>query len=240
MILFIASRGPPQSLTRLWVARPSQTGRAMSNKTAITLHTKIQGCRKFPNFNVATSCEGGPVMLGPPTFRIQNSIKEGSIMHKTKLLIAGMTTAALASCATIESGQGIDITTYKPVIDAKGMGYNQVKLNMDLQECRQIGYEVKARYDAQRKRETDAAWKKAALGALAGAAVGAVVDKAYDKYDGEAITAGALAGAGIGAAVGSDGVDYTRQVVKFGPTSIIDRCMANRGYVILSAEGYGG
>jgi hypothetical protein len=29
-------------------------------------------------------------------------------------------------------------------------------------------------------------------------------------------------------------------MAKFGPTGIVDRCMAGRGYVILSNEGFGG
>ena len=34
--------------------------------------------------------------------------------------------------------------------------------------------------------------------------------------------------------------DYDRLFVKFGPTAVVDKCLANRGYAILSREGYGG
>ena len=38
---------------------------------------------------------------------------------------------------------------------------------------------------------------------------------------------------GIGAATAADANDYDRLITKFGPTGIVDKCMANRGYNIL-------
>ena len=34
--------------------------------------------------------------------------------------------------------------------------------------------------------------------------------------------------------------DYNRAITKFGPTAIVDKCMKNRRYEILSQSGYGG
>ena len=74
------------------------------------------------------------------------------------------------------------------------------------------------------------------FGALAGAAVG----NANDTYSSSGTTIGALTGAAIAAEIGANQVDYSRIIAKFGPTQVVDRCMASRGYHILSNEGFGG
>lgn len=69
------------------------------------------------------------------------------------------------------------------------------------------------------------------VGILAGALIGYAIGANNDYHTGRKATAGAS---------GSDAVDYSRTIAKFGPTGVVDRCMAGRGYVILSNEGFGG
>ncbi|MBL6782220.1 MAG: hypothetical protein ISQ21_04200 [Alphaproteobacteria bacterium] len=53
---------------------------------------------------------------------------------------------------------------------------------------------------------------------------------------------GTTAGAAVGALAATDISDtnYTEIMADFGPGRVIDRCMAYRGYDILSTEGVGG
>lgn len=122
----------------------------------------------------------------------------------SRFLIAAPATlimlAGLAGCA--QESARIDLTSYAPVIDVKGQGYDMADYQQDLNECRMLGVRVQAAYEAQQKKERDDA-KKAAI-------------------------------------VGAGNLDYSRDITKFGPTSIVDRCMTDRGYKILSAEGFGG
>ena len=122
----------------------------------------------------------------------------------SRFLIAAPATlimlAGLAGCA--QESARIDLTSYAPVIDVKGQGYDMADYQQDLNECRMLGVRVQAAYEAQQKKERDDA-KKVAI-------------------------------------VGAGNLDYSRDITKFGPTSIVDRCMTDRGYKILSAEGFGG
>ena len=138
----------------------------------------------------------------------------------------------MSACQNTEH---IDIASYAPVIDIKGQGYDQGQYYIDLNECRELGVKVQATYQAQRKKERDRVLTTALIGTVAGAAIGNNVG----NNSGNA-TAGAVYGGLIGGAVGAEQVDYSRTIAKFGPTAVIDRCMNNRGYTILSAEGFGG
>ena len=144
----------------------------------------------------------------------------------------------VAGCAT--ESETINLTLYAPVIDIKGQGYDASIYYQDLDECRMLGMRVQATYKAQRKKEIEDAQKNAFIGALAGAVIGQVVGSNNDYHSGRTATAGAIYGGAIGAAYGADQVDYSRTIAKFGPTAVVDRCMTDRGYKILSAEGYGG
>ena len=160
----------------------------------------------------------------------------------SRFLIAAPATlimlAGLAGCA--QESARIDLTSYAPVIDVKGQGYDMADDQQDLNECRMLGVRVQAAYEAQQKKERDDAKKAAIVGALAGAVIGHAIGDGNDYHTGRSATAGALYGGAIGGAVGADNLDYTRDITKFGPTSIVDRCMTDRGYKILSAEGFGG
>ncbi len=155
---------------------------------------------------------------------------------KTAVLLTGM----LAFVACAQDSARIDLTTYAPVIDVGGQGYDIADYNKDLDECRALGVRVQAAYEAQQKKEREDAQKAAFVGALAGAVIGHSVGRNNDYHTGRSATAGALYGGAIGGAVGAENLDYTRDITKFGPTSIVDRCMTDRGYKILSVEGFGG
>jgi uncharacterized protein YcfJ len=153
--------------------------------------------------------------------------------------IAGVfLTLAMAGCA--QNSARIDLTTYAPVIDVKGQGYDQTDYARDLDECRTLGVRVQAQYEAQQKKEREDAMASAFVGALAGAVVGHAVGDSNDYHTGRSATAGALYGGAIGGAVGAGNMDYTQEITKFGPTIIVDRCMTDRGYTILSVKGFGG
>ena len=160
---------------------------------------------------------------------------------RTYLAHAAMLAAvfAFAACQSVES-QRINIATYAPVIDVKGQGYDVAKYNTDLNECRFLGMRVQATYEEQRKKEQSQALQSALIGAVAGAAIGQVSSQNSGSHSGRALTAGALTGAAIGADIGAEAIDYDRAFVKFGPTGIVDKCMTDRGYKILSLEGFGG
>ena len=90
---------------------------------------------------------------------------------------------------------------------------------------------IQATYEAQRKKEQMQATEQVIVGILAGALIGHAIGANNDYHTGRKATAGAS---------GSDAVHYSRTIAKFGPTGVVDRCMAGRGYVILSNEGFGG
>ena len=150
-------------------------------------------------------------------------------------VMAGVMLLAGCGSATTES---INLAGYAPVIDVKGQGYDQATYLVDLQECRDLGMRVQATYAEQRKREQEDQRTRAFAGALIGAVAGHAIGDHNDYHTGRLTTAGALTGASIGASTGA--VDYTRTLAKFGPTAIVDRCMTDRGYKVLSAEGFGG
>ena len=143
----------------------------------------------------------------------------------------------LAGCQATGS-QRYNLAQYAPVIDVKGHGYDVATYYNDLEECRVLGMRVQMNYEEQRRKEQAARNQAAVVGAVAGAVVGHVVGDHNDYHVGRSTTAGAATGALIGAE--SSPVDLDRTMAKFGPTAIVDRCMSDRGYTILSAEGFGG
>lgn len=162
------------------------------------------------------------------------------IRNAKPLCMAVVLTALSALVGCAQDSARMDLTTYAPVIDVKGQGYDMADYKQDLDECRILGVRVQAAYEAQQKKEREDAAKSAFVGALAGAVIGHAVGDSNDYHTGRSATAGALYGGAIGGAVGAENLDYTRDITKFGPTSIVDRCMTDRGYKILSAEGFGG
>lgn len=71
-------------------------------------------------------------------------------------------------------------------------------------------------------------------GLIVGAITGAVVGSG-SGYQGELAAYGAASGMAAGAAA----TDYTHDLVTFGPRRIVDRCMTERGHVVLNNPGRG-
>ena len=67
-----------------------------------------------------------------------------------------------------------------------------------------------------------------------GATLGAVID------GGDGAADGAVIGGAVGVASGAGQVDFTRRFVKLGPAGIVDECMSERGWSVLSSKGMGG
>lgn len=135
------------------------------------------------------------------------------------MAIAGMTV----------SGCGANLAEYEPVVDP----YKTDMSNFqgDLIQCRGIASEVKVKYEEQASKQ---ALANALAGAVSGAIAGAVVGSGTD-YQGDLTAYGAASGAAAGTAASSQYYALAR----YGPNRIVDRCMANRGYTILSDLGAG-
>ena len=128
-------------------------------------------------------------------------------MKKEYVLLSIM---LLSGCQTVES-QRIEIASYAPVIDVKGQGYDNATYLLDLYECRELGVKIQATYEAQRKKEQMQATEQVIVGILAGALIGHAIGANNDYHTGRTATTGAIAGAS-----GSDAVDYSRTMAKFG------------------------
>jgi outer membrane lipoprotein SlyB len=122
----------------------------------------------------------------------------------TKFMVAISVIALLSGCAA-SSG-----ANYRPLIDSKGVDFNRYE--SDLRECQAYAT------------QTAGAAQSAVVGAVAGAVFGAVLaGAAGSRYDKKA---SARVGAVTGAAGGA--VEGERD-----QRSIINRCLAGRGYQVL-------
>ena len=130
--------------------------------------------------------------------------------------------------------QRLDLATYSPVIDF--YQYDTAQFNIDISQCRQLAITAQKKYDIQQAEERAEIFTSAVVGAVVGAAVGNALDDNNDS----ATTVGAVYGAGLGATSAAEANDYNRVITKFGPSAIVDKCMKNRGYQILSQSGFGG
>ena len=110
-----------------------------------------------------------------------------------------------------------------------GYQYDATQLNTEITQCRQLGITAQEKYDLQQTEE------RAEIFALA--VVGAAIWNALDcnNYSWSSLRRM------IGRAFATEANDHNRVITKFGPIAIIvDKCMENRGYQILSQSGYGG
>ena len=153
-------------------------------------------------------------------------------MQQVKTIVLLIVSAQLIGCGG--TAQRLDLGTYSPVIDF--YQYDTAQFNMDISQCRQLAITAQEKYDLQQAEERAEIFASAVVGAVVGAAVGNALDDNNDS----ATTVGAVYGAGLGTASAAEGNDYNRVITKFGPTAIVDKCMENRGYQILSQSGYGG
>ena len=145
-----------------------------------------------------------------------------------KKFISLITLISLTSCATAS----FDISSYSPVMDVREGEY-EIHAK-DLKECRYLGMKARDQYEKQRDKEKNKAFGNAVVGALVGATLGAVID------GGDGAADGAVIGGAVGVASGAEQVDFSRKFVKLGPAGIVDDCMSERGWSILSARGMGG
>ncbi len=120
----------------------------------------------------------------------------------------------LSACAT-------DPRLYEPVVDPVS---KDAKYSYNLSECRRLGTQASIDYSNDASEQMAGAML---LGAVLGAAVGAAAGGS--DYAGST--------AALGMAVGANSVDLDH--VAEGPNRIIDRCLENRGYVVLSDPGKG-
>ena len=139
------------------------------------------------------------------------------------LATGSMLVLGVAGCRTTEP-----LTEYRPVVDTYNV--DMAAFENDLFECRNLGLRVQAEYERKNKKEREEATLGGlVIGALAGAVIGSVTGDAGD---------GAAIGATFGLLEGAS-AETTYDPVK-GPRLIIDRCMKNRGYEVLSDMGVGG
>lgn len=132
-----------------------------------------------------------------------------------------MKLATLLIAALLLSGCTVaTLDEYQPVTDRPGPGYAT-----DLAECRAIAMAAEADY---RKRQSDEMAANLIGGLLVGALVGQAIGGTGDWT---------VYGAAHGAAAGAASTDT--ELAHGGPRRIVDRCLAGRGYAVLSDAGRG-
>jgi hypothetical protein len=126
--------------------------------------------------------------------------------------------AALSLSACVEP-----LADYRPVVDpAKS---SPAKFEKDLAACRAIATQAEAEYKARQEKELG---QNLIAGVLVGAIAGAAIGDSSNY---------AAAGAAYGAAAGAAATDT--ELAVGGPRRIIDRCMTQRGHVVLNDLGAG-
>ena len=111
--------------------------------------------------------------------------------------------------------------TYEPAVDHFSM--DPAQYSRDLTECRSVAASAMAQAEQRQEAQMGS---NILTGMLVGAAIGNVSALGTDSRK-DSTKQGALLGALAGAA--ESGED-----VKLGPRRIMDRCIANRGYVLLN------
>ena len=136
----------------------------------------------------------------------------------------------LAGVILVSGCQTIDpLEAYQPVIDPKLTDLS--KFQLDLVDCREIALKLHDEYKERQGKELVA---NLLVGAIAGATTGAVVGSGSSNQ-----STLIKAGAATGAAAGFVNRDYHRDIVKYGPRRVVDRCMTNRGHGVLNDIGRG-
>lgn len=130
----------------------------------------------------------------------------------------------LIGCQTIDP-----LEEYRPVTDPKFT--DSSKFQSDVTECREIAIELHEEY---KKRQTNELITNVLIGAVTGAATGAIIGSGTSNQN-----AWIAGGTAAGAAAGASNLDYHHDLVKYGPRRVVDRCMANRGHLILNDPGKG-
>ena len=130
---------------------------------------------------------------------------------------------ALGAC-----GRHDRLADYRPVVDSYRT--DMAAYDGDLRQCVTIAQQAEAEYQRKTREQREA---NAVTGLLVGALIGAAVGSA----DGNAGD-GAIVGGSFGLLEGS--LADSEYDPHKSPRMIVDRCMKNRGYTILSDPGVGG
>ena len=145
-----------------------------------------------------------------------------STLRRLTVAAAVVALSTLAAC-----GYQPSLSDYRPVVDSYTT--NMVSYEADRGQCVSVALQAQAEYERQQKAERQSNITIClVIGAIAGAAVGSVTGDAGD---------GAVVGATMGALEG--GLAETDYDPVTSPRKIVDRCMKNRGYDILSDMGKG-
>ena len=150
-------------------------------------------------------------------------------MRPTHRLPGTATRLALATAAVTLAACGYQpsLSDYRPVVDSHTTDMSAYEA--DRGQCVGIALQAQAEYARQQKAQRDSNLTIGLIvGAVAGAAVGSVTGDAGD---------GAVVGGTLGALEG--GLAETDYDPVTSPRKIVDRCMKNRGYDILSDLGKG-
>ena len=134
-----------------------------------------------------------------------------------------VTLLALGAC-----GRHDRLADYRPVVDSYRT--DMAAYDGDLRQCVTIAQGAEAEYQRKNREQREA---NAVTGLLVGALIGAAVGSA----DGNAGD-GAIIGGSFGLLEG--GLADSEYDPHKSPRMIVDRCMKNRGYTILSDPGVGG
>lgn len=138
-----------------------------------------------------------------------------------KLKLTSLCLVVLAACTPV-----MTLDDYRPVVDPSKT--NAKKFESDLSSCRNIAKAAEADYKERQAKEAQNQMVAGLLiGAIAGAAIGG---------DGQSAAAGAAYGGAVGATAEGD---YGHDLVTYGPRRIVDRCMTERGHVVLNDIGRG-
>ena len=147
------------------------------------------------------------------------------IWSTPRRLTAAASVVALSTLAAC--GYQPSLSDYRPVVDSYTT--NMASYEADRGQCVSVALQAQAEYARQQKAERQSNMTIGlVIGAIAGAAVGSASGDAGD---------GAIVGATMGALEG--GLAETDYDPVTSPRKIVDRCMKNCGYDILSDMGKG-
>ena len=131
-------------------------------------------------------------------------------------------TIGLAGC-----GYQPSLSDYRPVVDS--FTTDMAAYEADRGQCVSVALQAQAEYERQQREKRESNMTIGLIvGAIAGAAIGSASGDAGD---------GAIVGGTMGALEG--GLAETEYDPVTSPRKIVDRCMKNRGYEILSDMGKG-
>ena len=135
--------------------------------------------------------------------------------------------AIAGAFALVACGYQPSLSSYRPVVDSHTT--DMTAYEADRGQCVGVALQAQAEYERQQKAQRQSNLTiGVVIGAIAGAAIGSVTGDAGD---------GAVVGATMGALEG--GLAETDYDPVTSPRKIVDRCMKNRGYDILSDMGKG-